>query len=465
MRALRYFAVLLFLVSFLWWTLLFVSIFVSPPGMHSRGSGYFDFSYTMVTLGNLGVAIIFFLVPSRALEYTIVATAVLLLVDMIIIVAVPQLRSEEGWPGIASVVWATLMALYVVLTNRVVAWGKKEEEERLTGRRERRHSLREWCAILTYTVVMAVIIVVTVLLSATLILRARDASLEAPGQKYFVDGGKYAVHVHCTGNATAPDGTTLPTLLVESGERPFEGTLAPFVADALSNGTVARACAWDRPGLAFSDNAPSPHSAGMSTEALSEALAQADEQGPWILMGAGIGGIHSRIFASRHLGAVTGIMLVDALHESGLEGVGDARRGFLLWAWGVISPLGLRRLFGALFQGRTREDRVFGRSVDQGGKFLKASLQENLVAASLTRTEVGQARNIQKNTQGKEVPLVVVSSGEADSDWLAKQEDLTTLTDRLLGWDKVLGAPHEVWESAEGLRVMEQRLVQLMEAS
>ena len=45
-RALRYFSVLFAIVTFLWWVLLLVSIFVSPPMMHSRGSGFFDFSYT-----------------------------------------------------------------------------------------------------------------------------------------------------------------------------------------------------------------------------------------------------------------------------------------------------------------------------------------------------------------------------------------------------------------------------------
>ena len=461
MRALRYFAVLLFLVSFLWWTLLFVSIFVSPPGMHARGSGFFDFSYTFVALGNLAVAILFFAIPSRALGFTNGAVALLLLIDMIIVVAIPQLRHEEGWVGITSVVWATLMALYAVLTNRVVAWGKQEEEERLTGRRERRHTLLEWAAITLYSLIMLVIIVAVVLMTATLILRARDASLEVPGQRYGVDGDKYQVHVECVGNATSDK----PTLLIEAGERPYGSTLRPFAADALARGTVARVCAWDRPGIAFSDNAPSPHSAGMSTEALTEALAQAGESGPWTLLAAGVGAIHARIFASRHLGEVVGLLLVDPLHEDLLWRVGDAKTGFFLWAYGVVSPLGLRRLGGALFQGRTREDRVYGKSVTQGGKWLKAALQENLVATSLTATEIRQARIIQKNTQGREVPLAIVSSGVrsgSDADWKAKQEDLTKLTDRFVGWDTVKGAPHEVWESSEGRRVMGERLSELV---
>ena len=430
--------------------------------MHSRGSGFFDVSYTTVTLGNLLVAILFFSIPSKALELTNLLVAVLLLVDMIIIVSVPQLRTEEGWVGIASVVWATTMAGYSVMTDRIVAWGKQEEEERLTGRRETRRSLREWCGVFIYTVIMVVIIIVTILLTATLILRARDASLEAPGELWPVDGGKYRVHVQCIGNATYAD-AGYPTVLIEGSEYPYEGTIAPFFEGAYKNGTISRYCYWDRPGLAFSDNAPSPHSAGASVGALSEALAQAGEEGPWILVSAGIGSIYSRIFSSRHRGEVKAMMLIDPFPEDLLWKIGEPGHGFLLWAWGIISPLGLERLPSAIFRGRTREDRVYGRAAYQSGRFIKAKLQENLVAASLTKTDIDQARTI----QDKDTPLVVVSSGilyRSDQDWADKQEQMTKITNNLVAWDVVKKAPHEVWRTLTGREVLEGRLGQLVKS-
>jgi hypothetical protein len=106
-RFLRYFTVLFAIVTFLWWVLLLVSIFVSPPGMHSRGSGFFDFSYTTLTLGLLLVILLFFSTPSKAAQVTCLVISVILLLDMILIVAVPRLRVEEGWVGIASVVWVS----------------------------------------------------------------------------------------------------------------------------------------------------------------------------------------------------------------------------------------------------------------------------------------------------------------------------------------------------------------------
>ena len=429
--------------------------------MNTRGSGFFDFSYTTLTVGNLIIAILFFSVPSKFMEISSLIICFLLLVDMILILAVGGLRHEEGWVGIASIVWATFIALYNVITDRVVAWGKKEEEERLTGRQETRRSLREWCAVLTASIIMVVVIVVTILLTATLILRSRDASLEAEGERYSVDGDKYSVHLQCHGNETDATGRKVPTIMLEGGENPVEASLAPYFAELLANGSIPRYCAWDRPGLAFSDNAPSPMSAGMATRSLTEALALAGEKGPWIAVSAGIGSIYSRIFSSDHVKDVAALFLIDGLHEDLLRDVGSPGRGFKLWAEGIISPLGLQRLPAALFKGRTREDRVFGRSAYQGGKYIKAKLQENLVANSLTRNEVLQARNIQTET----TRLVVVSSGievGRNREWESKQKDLTTLTDRLVGWDVVNRAPHEVWRTEEGRRVIRVRLEELV---
>lgn len=460
-RAMRYLTILFLVVSFLWWVLLLVSIFVSPPGMHSRGSGFFDFAYTCLTIGNLLVTTIFFVTPAKGLRITTAIIAVLLAVDMIIILAVPRLRVEEGWVGIASVVWAFLMAVWCILTDRVVAYGKREEEERLTGRAESRRTLKEWIAVLLATIITAIFIVIVVLMTATLGIRARDSTLKMYGERILVDGDKYAVHLGCVGNVTHTDGKKDPTVLLEAGEEPLEYDFEHWAYATYKNKTISRYCYWDRPGYAFSDNAPSPHSAGMSADALSEALAKAGEEGPWILVSAGTGSIVSRIFSSRHLKQVVGILLVDPYHEDLLHRIGNPSRGFILWAWGIISPLGTVRLAGALFKGRTREDRVYGRNAYQSGKFIKAQLQENLIADSLSKNEVVSARNIQSS----DTPLAVVSSGiecKRDSEWERKQKDLTTLTDDLVGWDVVNKAPHQVWQTLEGRTAMEKRLRQLV---
>jgi pimeloyl-ACP methyl ester carboxylesterase len=380
---------------------------------------------------------------------------------MILILAVPRLRVEEGWVGIASVVWAVLIGIWVVITDRMVAWGKEEEEERLTGRSETRRTLREWCAVLISEIVLIAIGLAVILLSATLILRSRDSSLAPPGERFYVDGDKYQVHLFCTGSETRPGSAKLPTVLFEAGEKPFGLSFLDFANNALTNGTISRYCYADRPGFGWSDNAPSPFSAGMAADVLSEALARAGETGPWVLASAGVGTVYSRIFSSRHGQDVKGLLLIDPLHEDLLYRLASSHRGFLLWLRGIFSPLGLDRVAGALFKGRSREDRIYGRSAYQGGKYIKARLQESLVADSLTKNEVTSARRI----QGENTPLVIVSSGielRRDRAWEDKQRDLSHLTRNLVGWDIVNKAPHEVWETFDGSEMIERRLGELV---
>lgn len=371
-RFLRYISILFLAITFLWWVLLLVSIFVSPPGLHTRGSGFFDFAYTCLTIGSLLNALLFFSGPSLAMRVSQGVLAVILLVDVIIIVSVPKLRAEESAPGVASVVWATLIAIFCVFTDRIVAWGKREEEERLTGRPETRRTLKEWLAVFASTIVLVVFILITILMTATLILRSLDAGLELDGARIPVDGNKYEVHFACYGNSTTDKkGRRAPTVLLESAEDPVEYDLEHWAYAAVKNGTIDRYCYWDRPGYAWSDNAPSPHSAGMSAENLAEALAVSGEQGPWILVSAGYGSLVSRIFSARNFREVAGIMMIDPLHEDLLGRIGSPYRGFMLWAWGIISPLGIRRIIGSLFGGQTKEDRVYGRDNNLGGKKIK----------------------------------------------------------------------------------------------
>ncbi|GAT27280.1 integral membrane protein [Aspergillus luchuensis] len=460
-RALRGLSSLFLAISFIWWTFLLVSLFVSPPMMHSRGSGFFSFAYTTLTTGYLLLGLLFFAIPSKPMSVSGIIIAIFLLIDMILTLAVPRIRLEEGWVGVASVVWAAFISLYTIVQNHSVAWVKREEEERLTGRPETRRPLREWVAVLIQTVFLVIFAIIVILFTATLILRARDASLPAPGKKYYVNGDSYQVHLHCVGNATHSLQNDTPTVLIEGGDWPVEHTLQPFIHDAYQSGLVPRYCYWDRPGFGWSDNAPSPFSAGMAADALSEALALAGEEGPWILVSASVGGIYSRIFASRHLLEISGIVLIDSLHEDYLSNIGSPGRGFTLWLRGIFTPLGLDRIAGAIFKGRTREDRVYGRSSYQTGKIVKAKLQENLVAESMTSSEIQTARHVQM----ADTPLVVISSGievRKSEKWAKRQEELTKITKNLKNFDIVKGAPHEVWRDVEGRRVIEKRLGELV---
>lgn len=442
-------------------------MFASPPAVYFRGSGFLAFAYATFTVVYIAVVgRLFFAVPSKATSFWASILAGLLVVDLCIVLAVSRIRAEEGWVGIVSVAWAACVVIFSLFQNGFVAGGIKEEEERLTGREETRRTVREWIAVMTETVILALAVITALLLTMTLILRAVDASLPAPGKKYYVHGNTYQVHIACVGNFTSgskDDGPT-PAVFIEGGHDPVEYSLQPFIDTAYQDGAINKYCYWDRPGFAWSDNAPSPFSAGMAADVLTEALTRAHEQGPWILVSVGVGGIYSRLFASRNLPQVSGLLLIDSLHEDflgGVHGVGGPQRGFLLWLKGVLSPLGFDRLAGALFRGRNRRDRVVGRSAYQGEKLLKAKLQENLVASSITRREIQTARRVGL----PDVPLVVVSSGvevRKNEKWAQKQRDLRYVTGDLVAWDVVDQAPHEVWKTELGRQVLKSRLRQLV---
>lgn len=380
---------------------------------------------------------------------------------MILVLSVQKTRYEEGWVGTVSVVWSLLISLWTLLVDRTVKWGKAEEEERLTGRAETRRTLVEWLEVLIATIAYSIMTAAAVLLTLTIILRALDAGVAPPGKRYWVDSNQYQIHVHCHGNKTDYKGHELPTVLFEAGEQPVEQGLWQFADNAVTNGSIARYCFADRPGVAFSDSAPSPLSVGFATDVLSEALVKAGERGPWVIASAGVGSLYSRVFSSRNGPEVEALVLIDPLHEDYLKQLGAPGRGFLLWLRGAISPLGLDRLSGAIFRGRTSRDRIYGRSSQQDGKTILAQLQESLVAGSFSKRDVDSSREVQRN----DTALVVISSGRQiknDKSWEKKQRDLTKLTDNLKHWDIVDDAPHEIWQTLEGRDKLEKRLRQLV---
>lgn len=250
-RLVRAVTVILACVAFVWWVLMVVSVFVTPPGLHVRGSPFFAFSYASIALLMLVVSLLFFSVPSRPARVLSVITAVFLFVNAIVIVTVPRLRHDEIWVGIASVIWASLMAIWFVVADRTVQWGKAEEEERLTGRPESRRSVLEWVEVLLSTVALAIVALGALLMTCTLTIRGLDSGLAPPGERYWVDGDRYQIHLYCYGNKTDAGGNQTTTVLFEGGEDPVERGLWQFAENAVKNGSISRFCFADRPGMAW----------------------------------------------------------------------------------------------------------------------------------------------------------------------------------------------------------------------
>jgi pimeloyl-ACP methyl ester carboxylesterase len=67
--------------------------------------------------------------------------------------------------------------------------------------------------------------------------------------------------------------------------------------------------------MGFSDPGPSPRTARRIAQELAQLLERADIRGSLVLVGASIGGLFVRVFASEHGERVVGLVLVDASHE------------------------------------------------------------------------------------------------------------------------------------------------------
>ena len=358
------------------------------------------------------------------------------------------------------------------MTDRVVAWGKAEEEERLIGRVEDRYTGTEWLKVILATIGLIIVVVLEVLITLTLILRMRDASLTPTGRRYWVQQHRFQVHIACFGNASS----TRPLVFLEGGERSAE-YFATRVAEAQEENLISQYCYWDRPGYhpfanlinlryAFSDNAPSPMSGGAAIDVLQAALPKANistsRKPGWILVSHGVGGLYSEIFASRHTNQVKGMLFVDAIPESLIPKIFTSGRTFKLLVRGIISPLGIDRLAGWIFKHRTREDRVWGKSSWRSDRVIRSQFQESLAAGAITRNEVIAAEATIPNS----VPVVVVSSGKRcrDKEWDEGQRRLGDKATKRI-WDVVGEADHDVWRNEEGRRVLKKRLAALVNAA
>lgn len=126
-----------------------------------------------------------------------------------------------------------------------------------------------------------------------------------------IDIGGYRLHINCTGK-----GKITVVLISGSLGFSFDWTL---VQEKLSKET--KICSYDRPGLAWSDIGPMPHTLAQDVYELHKLLKAANIRPPYILAGQSIGGLIARKYAKEYPDEVNGIVLVDATSENGAFGV------------------------------------------------------------------------------------------------------------------------------------------------
>ena len=131
-----------------------------------------------------------------------------------------------------------------------------------------------------------------------------DLTFISPNRQVDVDGGR-TLNLLCIGNGS-------PTLVFDAGLGDQIRAWS-FVLPELAKKT--RTCAYDRAGLGFSDASGRPGTAENAAQDLQDLLHAADIQPPYVLVGHSLGGLYSRMYASRFPLEVAGLVLVDPVSE------------------------------------------------------------------------------------------------------------------------------------------------------
>ncbi|NTU82364.1 MAG: alpha/beta fold hydrolase [Chloroflexales bacterium] len=155
----------------------------------------------------------------------------------------------------------------------------------------------------TGLIVALVLLIVLGLAGAVYESAAEAADLRAyppPGQ--LVDVGGYRLHINCTGTGS-------PTVVIESGWGDMSaswGWVQPEVAK------TTRICTYDRAGMGWSEASPQPRTAREYAKELHTLLAQANEPGPYVLVGHSMGGFTLLVYAHDYPAEVSGLVLIDS---------------------------------------------------------------------------------------------------------------------------------------------------------
>lgn len=123
-------------------------------------------------------------------------------------------------------------------------------------------------------------------------------------QRVDIGGGQH-LFLDCTGHGS-------PTVLLEAGAGDFSlvwSVAQPRVAER------TRVCSYDRGGYGESAPGTRPRTYAQLALELRTALDRAGEKPPYILVGQSYGGLLVRGFAKRYPHDVSGMVLVDAVHE------------------------------------------------------------------------------------------------------------------------------------------------------
>jgi pimeloyl-ACP methyl ester carboxylesterase len=144
-----------------------------------------------------------------------------------------------------------------------------------------------------------------------------------PSQTYpppgrLIDVGGRKLHLNCSGKGS-------PTVILVAGGAAFSidwALVQPKVAES------TRVCSYDRAGLAWSDSGPADETVEQTIGDLHTLLRKAKERGPYVLVGASIGGVFIRAYQHAFPNEVAGLVFTNSANRVGKMVKG---KGGLLW--------------------------------------------------------------------------------------------------------------------------------------
>ena len=149
------------------------------------------------------------------------------------------------------------------------------------------------------------------------VLWAQSQGYPPPGR--MVDIGGRKLHLNCSGTGT-------PTVVLVAGGGAYSIDWA-LVQSGVAAAT--RVCSYDRAGLAWSDPGPADETVEQTVGDLHDILRAGHESGPYVLVGALIGGIYARAFQRRYPEEVAGLVFSNSSNRVGRVVKGG--KGGLLW--------------------------------------------------------------------------------------------------------------------------------------
>lgn len=124
---------------------------------------------------------------------------------------------------------------------------------------------------------------------------------EFPRPGGLVSVGDHQLHIYCTGRGS-------PTVILEAPAAGLSAAWGP-VQERLAPET--RICSYDRAGLGWSESGDRPFDPGRVPEELHSLLVHANERGPFVVAGQGLGAAFARLYAARPDSNAVALVLID----------------------------------------------------------------------------------------------------------------------------------------------------------